>query len=642
MSDSNGNSNGSTSTPSQMANEKTLRKLHELATNFLHSRMEIYKNLIDPRRDIEHDCGHPGLSEYINPEIYSQMYDREAISARVVEVYPKECFQTTPLVYEDEDSDTVTEFEKAWDSLGSQLRNMGNYSYFREEKGSIIWDYLKRADELSGVGQYGIILIGVDDGLTLDQPVNGIDTKDNQAYSPSPQYYDYSGSTSSTLSSSPFPNNPPASTVNPSSLTPTPEVGDRVKKPKRTLLFLRVFPETMAQILSYEGNINNPRFGQPILYLITLSDPKNGPMGGVNTQFATVRVHWTRIVHICDTWHHASTSEVLATPRMKPVLNHLINLKKLYGGSAEMYWRGALPGLVFETHPSLAGDVGEDEIDIEKTKDQMQRYMNSLQRYLLGIGGSWKMLSPVVVDPSPQIKSQLEAICIKLGIPMRIFLGSERGELASTQDDDAWNDRIKERQNSYLIPRVISPFIDRLIYIGILPAPGKKVEQTLDDGNTTNSSTNGTVDANTDSPPSYRIHWEDITSISEIDKTRIMVRKTQAISAYIASGGEAVMSLMDFYTRIMHFTEEEAEAIIDNLETSEKVLSTSIALDPTHPDSPSNPDNIQAEKDRQEKISQDNLEFKGQQSLSGLQQKTRTDSQTRKFGPSDPGDREHL
>ena len=44
------------------------------------------------------------------------------------------------------------------------------------------------------------------------------------------------------------------------------------------------------------------------------------------------------------------------------------------------------------------------------------------------------------------------------------------------------------------------------------------------------------------------------------------VKKTQAIVAYVSGGGEALYPPMDFLTRIMSETEEDARAILDNLE----------------------------------------------------------------------------
>jgi hypothetical protein len=160
---------------------------------------------------------------------------------------------------------------------------------------------------------------------------------------------------------------------------------------------------------------------------------------------------------------------------MRPVLNRLLDLRKIYAGSAEGYWRaGCMPTTVLETIPQLGGDV---KVDMQALKDMMEDVQNGLQKWYALMGMSAKTLAPTVVDPTAQVNVQTEAICIKIGCPIRVFKGSERGELASSQDDAAWNDRLRERQNNYLTPRLIVPLIDRLIAMGVLPEPKAKKKQ---------------------------------------------------------------------------------------------------------------------------------------------------------------------
>lgn len=289
------------------------------------------------------------------------------------------------------------------------------------------------------------------------------------------------------------------------------------------LTYIRVFGEPQVSVKTLETDSNSPRFGQPTAYTFTFNDPSN--YSSLSTASKSQDVHWTRVVHISD-------GEVFGTPRMRAVYRRLLDLVKLYGGSAEMYWRGAFPGISLETDPKLGGDV---PINIEKTRDMMEAYMNGLQRYLALNGFTAKSLAPQVVDPSPQIGVQLEAICIKLGIPLRIFKGSERGELASSQDDSAWNDRLRERQNSFNTTRVIVPFFSRLITLGVLPEP----QDTL------------------------HVYWPDLDSQTDNDKATIALKNTQAITTYVGGNGEAVMTPFDFLTVILGLDEDEAQGIID-------------------------------------------------------------------------------
>ena len=437
----------------------------ELVANAMMSRTQLMSSLMDPRRDLNHECGYPETSA-LTPHMYRLMFDREAVAARAVEVIPLETWKVQPTVFEDEDIDVETPFEAAWKEM---VKNLRGKSWYQDEGGSLIWDALLRADTMSGVGSYGVLLLGVDDGLPLREPL--------------------------------------------------------VPKPGRKLLFLRVFDESLAEISSCETDPKNPRYGKPTMYNLTFADPADVHSG--QGQITTMEnVHWTRVLHIAD---NLGSSELFGVPRLRPIFNNLHNLRKLYGGSAEMYWRGAFPGISLETHPQLGGDV---EVDASATREQMEQYMNGLQRYFSLMGMSAKSLAPQVVDPTPQIDTQLEAICIKLAVPKRVFMGSERGELSSAEDKDTWNDRLRSRQSMYVTPRLIVPFVDLCIMLGILPEP-----------------------------EGYSVWWPDLSEAGATEQATNAGLITDAMSKYVGGSVDVLIEPKNYLTKVLHFTDEEAEEI---------------------------------------------------------------------------------
>lgn len=461
--------------------EKQIARIESLVGNIATTRSNLLRGILDPKRDIDAECNYPSWANgFVSPEEYQRLYDRESIAARVVEVLPKETWQVQPTVYEVEDPDKTTTFEQRWRDLTRSLRGQ---SWFQDECGSPVWEYLLRADELSGVGQYGVILLGLDDTLDWSQPA--------------------------------------------------------VASPTRQLGFVRVFPESLAAIVQYEPDKSNHRFGQPVMYQMTFNDATTAtgnPGSGLTT--GTRNIHWTRCVHIAD--NLKTSSEVFGRPRMSTVLNRLLDLRKLYGGSAEMYWKGAFPGISVESNPMLGAEV---DVDTESTRDQIENYYNGLQRYMALINMSAKSLAPQVVDPTPQINVQIEAICIKLGIPIRVFKGSERGELASSQDDASWNDRLRERQHNYVTPRIITPFVDRLIQLGVLPTP-----------------------------QGYSVYWPNLDSLGESDKATIAVQKTNAMYQYVNGGIEGLMSPVDFLVTIIGLSETQALSVVDAAQSRTRTL----------------------------------------------------------------------
>ena len=161
---------------------------------------------------------------------------------------------------------------------------------------------------------------------------------------------------------------------------------------------------------------------------------------------------------------------------------------------------------------------------------------NSLQRWARLTGMSARPVAPTVVDPTPHINTQIEAICILIGVPKRVFMGSERGELASSQDAGMWNGRLKQRQQRYLTPRVIVPFIDRLILLGVLPEPGE-------DG--------------------YRVSWPELEALSDKEQADIAKLRTEAFASYIAGNVENLILPLEYLTRIHNFDKEEVQAILE-------------------------------------------------------------------------------
>ena len=464
---SNGKSNGS------RIDEKKLAFNRELVLMAATSRQELLRKLFDPRRDINDECGYP-VTANITSVMYRELYDREPIAARVVEVLPEESWAVDPQVFEDQSEDTTTDFEAAWATLGDQLR--GEQSWFHgeaDQKGHPIWEVLERADVLSGIGRYGVILLGLDDGKKLSEPV---EPQDNLS-----------------------------------------------------LLYLRCFDESLASISRYDSEPTSPRFGMPEEYSLSFANPNSGISAGT---LATVKVHWSRVVHVAD---NIATSEILGTPRMQPVYNRLYDLRKLYSGSAEMYWRGAFPGVSFSLHPQLIDSAEIDEAKRDAFREQMESYMNSLQRYLFLEGVEAKSLAPQVSDPSKQIDKQIEAICVRLAIPKRIFTGSERGELASSQDSKTWNRRMARRQSRYLTPRVIVPFVDRLIALRVLPEPSQ-----------------------------YVVRWPSLDVTTPEETAVVAERRTNALAKYVGGGVDNLIDPLSYLTKVLDFSKEEAMAILED------------------------------------------------------------------------------
>lgn len=483
----NGSTNGHAEPPTLMTNaefsELKADVMRLVSNEFLLTRDALNRALFDPRRDVYAECGYPRSPTL---EAFLELYERLEYAKTCVELYPSECWQVQPTVFEEEEGDTITPFEEAWDNLGRDIR--GEASWYGEEADNPVWHYLQRVDKESGLGRYGVLLIGIDDGKSLQEPVDGIDDmgygkpgKGEEGPDRKPfglgmgdvhmplfggqgterQYWDYYGYA---------PDAGDGSRETDGKKQPGKQEGSPGGTKRRKVTFLRTFPEHLAPVSSYETR-NCPRYGQPYQYQLHMHDPRSNVGGGMAAAIqATKVVHWSRVIHVADKHFQAPYNEWLARPRLQVVFNSLQDLLKIKGSAAEGFWQACFSILAFESHPSLGADA---QINVTELRNQFEQLFGGLKRWVGSAAGTFKTLPPQVTDPTGHMQVVIKAICNALRCPVRIFEGSERGELASSQDDAAWNDRVKERQKNYVTPCIIMPFVDRLIAMGVLPEPAK-------------------------------------------------------------------------------------------------------------------------------------------------------------------------
>lgn len=371
-------------------------------------------------------------------------------------------------------------FLEDFKNVADNLR--GDHNWFKPKengKGNPIWSACAAADALSREGQYGILWMGLDDGADPWQPVEGLEDIGSievefKKGEKKPQHVNPEKvakmATNAKLAPRLVRNIAGTPTYDPKKPSmPNPEdLGDPEGegKAKRKLLFLRPYPEVMATVTKWEGNIRSQRYMKPLEYLVKTIDPNGAYPAGfpINTQ----RVHWTRAIHIADTHHMPSANEDLAIPAMQPVYYDILDAQKISGADSEGFFRNAFLKIFFETHPSLGGDVLVDDDEIEEMMEQM---LNGGQQHGRLSGMHANPVGPQVASPTEHLDSKYKRISIAMGYPKRVWEGSERGEMASGQDEDTHSDRVAERHNEYCSPHICAPLVNRFILVGLCRPP---------------------------------------------------------------------------------------------------------------------------------------------------------------------------
>jgi hypothetical protein len=298
--------------------------------------------------------------------------------------------------------------------------------------------------------------------------------------------------------------------------------------PRTTALqYLRPFSQQSATVKSWVTNRFSERYGLPESYTIQFRAVETNSL-------STKEVHWSRLLHVAE---GLLSDDVYGTPRLRPVFNLLQSLELVVGGSGEMFWRGAFPGLGIKTEKDYSADWGDTEKD--SLEEELEAYIHGLQRYIRLEGLDIKELTAQVSDPSKHVGVLLDLIAGATSIPKRILIGSERGELASSQDETNWNSRIDERRRNYAEPMILRPFIDRLIQLGVLPQP----------------------------QAGYVIDWPPIFIPSEEQQAKTAETRAKALATYAnAPGADMILPVTMFLKLVLGLTDEqvkEASALLE-------------------------------------------------------------------------------
>lgn len=322
-------------------------------------------------------------------------YKRQDIARTIVEA-PADALWTRPPRLKDADET----FAAAWE----ELINAHD-----------LWSILNRADYMTGFGRYAIVVVGLDDGLPLDQPAQPVQ----------------------------------AGAV-------------------RKVTYLQPYSELGITIQGFENNSTSPRYGLPTAYQVMLNETEQGAVSrrAADASRLSFTVHHSRVIHIGD---GIVEDPVYGTPRLESVFNLLDDLLKMSGGAAETYWLTANRGMQINIEKDM--ELGPE--DEEALAAEVDEYYHGLRRFMRTRGVEMTELGSRVADPTLSINAVISLIAATTRIPQRLLMGAEAGQLASEQDRANWAERVQERRSKFGEPRVLKPTIKKFVELGALPVQDK-------------------------------------------------------------------------------------------------------------------------------------------------------------------------
>ena len=221
------------------------------------------------------------------------------------------------------------------------------------------------------------------------------------------------------------------------------------------LLYVSPLGENRATIKTLVEDTQDPRFGLPLVYTLNLSKLKPHE-----------EVHASRVIHVAD---GLLDDELFGRPTLKRVFNRLQDLDKLIGGGAEAAWQRMNPGGQIDIDPE-AELSADDEKQMTLELDEWQ---HNIRRWIRTQGTKITPMVAAVTTFSGNVDTVIDVIAAAIETPKCILMGSERGELASSQDEKNWTKRVLERWLKFGEP-LVRQAVDKFIELGALPEPGEE------------------------------------------------------------------------------------------------------------------------------------------------------------------------
>ena len=271
------------------------------------------------------------------------------------------------------------------------------------------WQKLKDADQRSRVGDYGALVMRFADGKEHDQPVerlNGLDS------------------------------------------------------------LVELIPCYQDQLLpsEYDMDPKSLNYGRPKMYQFN-----EGRVDPDQSKQRSFLVHPDRVL----IW--SADGSINGDPVLEAGYNDLLTIEKIIGSGGEGFWKNAKSAPVLNVEKdanlqSLATMLGTTVSGIsDKMDDVVAGWQKGFDQLLMLQGIDAKTLGVTLPQPEEFIAAPLQSFAASINEPLKILIGSQSGERASTEDAKEWDSTIMSRRENYVKPN-LRRLLQKLAKFNVLPA----------------------------------------------------------------------------------------------------------------------------------------------------------------------------
>lgn len=221
--------------------------------------------------------------------------------------------------------------------------------------------------------------------------------------------------------------------------------------------------EGQLEVSTWNTDETSEDYGKPTMFQFN-----EALVGNNNKNPRQFSVHPSRVL----VWSKDGT--VNGRSALEPGYNDLLSIEKIIGAGGEGFWKNAKSAPVLQVAPDasiekMAQAMGVPAAEVKDLMDaQVDDWQRGFDKLLMLQGMEAKTLGITLPSPEHFFAIAIQSFAASFSIPMKILVGSQTGERASTEDSEEWANTCMGRRADQARPNIME-LLRRLESFGILP-----------------------------------------------------------------------------------------------------------------------------------------------------------------------------
>jgi hypothetical protein len=225
--------------------------------------------------------------------------------------------------------------------------------------------------------------------------------------------------------------------------------------------------EGQLKVLEVDNDPMSDTFSQPKMYQFD-----EGATGSRNElSSSSFSIHPSRLIIAAE---GANSGSIYGIPVLESIYNSLMDLRKIFGGGGEGFYRNAAQSTVFDIKD--AASVSQNKALLEEFNEQADDFLqNRMRRSMMTPGMEVTALQSNLINPKDFALNSLMDVTSGAKTPIMLLVGNQTGRLAGDQDNKSFLTQVNARRKGFGT-EIVTSMVDWCVRYGVLPASEYEVE----------------------------------------------------------------------------------------------------------------------------------------------------------------------